>query len=96
MSFKKNVLGFKEGLVAAQRRVVRFADHWPGFLPAFGKVLPHRLRVLVAANHPIGVVVELNEARAPDNTDRQVGGQTDAHCRTQALWPPCHRPQRGV
>jgi hypothetical protein len=96
MPFKKDLLAFEERCVARQGRVVRFANHWPRFLPAFSKVLSHRARMFAAANDTIGVVVELDKSRAPDDADGQIRGQADADRRAQALRPPDRRSQRSL
>jgi hypothetical protein len=91
---EENVLGFQEGRVTLQGRVVRLADDRPRLLPALGEVLPHRPGVLAAANDPIAVVVNLDEARPPDDADGQVRGEADVDCRAQALRPRLDRAER--
>ena len=92
--FKEDVLGLEKGRVASQGQVVRLADHRPRVLPALAEVLPHRQGMLAAANDPIAVVVELDQARTPDDADRQVGCEADVDRRAQALRPRLHRTER--
>ena len=91
---QEDVLSLQERLVACQGGVVRLANDRPRFRPARGEVLPHRARMLVAADDPVRVVVELHETRPPDDADGQVRGQADADGRAQTLWPLRHRAQR--
>jgi hypothetical protein len=87
MAIQEDVLVLQEGGITRKRGGMRRADHRPGLNPALLKVLAHRLGVLVAANHPITVVVYLDQPWPPDDADGQVRGQADVDRRAQALRP---------
>jgi hypothetical protein len=52
--------------------------------------------VLVAAQDPVAVVVNLGVVRAPDDIDREIRGQAQADGGAQALRPGIDRAERRV
>ena len=83
--------------VADWRAVVDLrADDVPDFLETVATALAQCAGMPFGAERPaVGIVVELDQARPPDDANGQVRGQADADGRAQALWPPLNRSQRG-
>ena len=102
--FEENVLGFEEGRVTRQGRVVRPADDRPRLLEALREVPPQQPGVLASANDSVAVVVDLDEARPPDDADGEVRCEANIDGRAQTLRPrldgaerrprPVHRPDQ--
>ena len=94
VAFEKNVLVLQKRRFACQRGIVSFADHRPGFAPAFLEVLTHRRGMFIAANHPIAIIVQLNQLRPPDDANRQIRRETDADRRPKTLRPGLYPSER--
>src|SRR5258708_21230645 len=65
----------------------RLPDNGPGRSPALGEVLSHGDRMLVTADGPIAVVIDLHMLGSPCQRDRKVGGEAEADGGAQALRP---------
>src|SRR5258708_8355849 len=83
----KHPLVLKKGRFTRECARKRLPDYGPRRSPALREVLPHGAGMLVTADRPIAVVIDLHMLGSPRNGDRKVRGQAEADRRPQALGP---------
>src|SRR3977135_326849 len=85
VAVEEHPLIFEKGCFTRERARKRFSDYRPGRRPALGEILTHRLRMLLTADRPVAVVINLHMLGSPGQRDREVGGEAEADRRAQAL-----------
>ncbi len=87
VAIEKHPLVFQKGCFAREGARKRFPDYGPRRSPALGEVLPHGVRMLLTADRPVAIVIDLHMLRSPSKGDRKVGGEAETDRGTQALGP---------
>src|SRR5882757_4123523 len=93
IAIEEHPLIFQIGSLARQRALERLADHRPGRSPAFREILSRRMGVLGATDRPIAIVVDLRMVRSPNERNRKIGGDAEAHGGAQTLRPALDRTE---
>src|SRR5258708_29226675 len=87
VAIEKHPLVLQKGCFPRECAGKRFPDYRPGRSPALGEILSHGPRMLLAADRPVAVVIDLHMLWPPGKGDRKVGGEAETDRRPQALGP---------
>ena len=87
VAIEKHPLVLKKGRVTRECARKCFSNNGPGRSPALCEVLPHGTGVLLTADRPIAIVIDLDMFGPPNKRNRKVGSEAKADCGTQALGP---------
>jgi len=92
---KEGVVFRPEGLPRPDHALEEWAEDVPHLAPALAGGTTERPGMLRAEHGRVGVVVDRDELRAPEEDHLSPGWQQDADRTPEALWPRLHGAKRG-
>src|SRR5258706_3232279 len=87
VAIEEHPLIFEKGCFTRERAGKCFADYRPRCSPAFREILTHGDRMLLTADRPIAIVVDLHMPWSPGQRNREIGREAETDGSTQALGP---------